>query len=147
MIVQNQNQNSSIKNPFIEEKMTKIGVDVITARGLTGGSELRSVTGTYLQLSISNSTSGQKQNTKLQWILGTSISFDETFEFDADKTDNLSVKLCEDEFLLDEKLGEVKIPLREVFETGGIMGAWFPIGEERSESVEVLLNIATMKAN
>jgi hypothetical protein len=84
--------------------MTKIGVDVIATQGLAGNSELRKVNRTYIQLSIYNSINSQKQTTKTQPGLGTSISFDETFEFEADKTDNLQIKTCENEFLWDEKL-------------------------------------------
>jgi hypothetical protein len=126
-----------------KEKMTKIYVDAVAARGLTGDSELKGLNGTYLQRSIGNPLTGQKQKTKPQQGLGTEISFGESFEFDANESDSLRIKLFEDEFLWDEKLGEAVIPLKGMFETGGTMGAWFPFGEEKSEGGEVLLNIAT----
>ncbi|KXN70875.1 hypothetical protein CONCODRAFT_70278 [Conidiobolus coronatus NRRL 28638] len=130
--------------------MTKIRVDGIKARGLSRDNELKSLNGAYLQLSIGNSLTGQRQKTKPQPGLGASIAFGEIFEFDANETDDLEVKLCEDEFLWDKKLGDARIPLRTVVQTDKRICAWFPLsekGEVRKNGGEVFLSITTADAH
>ncbi|KXN70873.1 hypothetical protein CONCODRAFT_6498 [Conidiobolus coronatus NRRL 28638] len=125
--------------------MTKLNVDVVEARDFTGDSELSGINNAYLQLCILNPSISQRQTTKPQSGLGKSISFGESFQFDVNETDDLEVKLCDNEFLWGEKSTGVRIPLRDVFETNGSMCAWFPlsgaIGEKSSG--EILLNIQT----
>ncbi|KXN70874.1 hypothetical protein CONCODRAFT_6499 [Conidiobolus coronatus NRRL 28638] len=125
--------------------MTKVKVDVIQARDFTGDSEQRGINNAYLQLCILNPSISQKQTTKPHSGPGNSVSFGESFEFDANETDDLQVKLCDDEFLWGEKLTGARIPLRDVFEKGGNMNGWFPLSEIMNEesSGEVLLNIHT----
>ncbi|KXN70871.1 hypothetical protein CONCODRAFT_70274 [Conidiobolus coronatus NRRL 28638] len=125
--------------------MTKVKVDVIEARDLSGDSEVKGINNAYLQLYILNPLICQRQTTKPQSGLGASISFTESFEFDASEADNLEVKLCKDEPHWDEKLYGARIPIREIFEMGGSMSGWFPLGEVMGEkrSGEILLNIHT----
>jgi hypothetical protein len=123
--------------------MTKVNVDVIEAQVLAGDSELNVINGAYLQLCILNPSIYQRQTTKQHSGSGISVSFGESFEFDANETDDLEIKLCDDEFLWGEKLCGTRIPLKEVFEMGGNMNGWFPLGEDMrgKTSGKVLLNI------
>jgi hypothetical protein len=120
--------------------MTKILVDVIAARNLKGEDGLLGKNDPYLQLKVGNMLTGQKHKTKTHKNAGSQVDFGESFEFDVHEDDDLRVRLYDDDFIKDDKIGEAKIPLRGVFEQGQLQ-SWFPLGEGSKCNGEVLLNI------
>ncbi|KXN70893.1 hypothetical protein CONCODRAFT_70296 [Conidiobolus coronatus NRRL 28638] len=122
--------------------MTKILVDVIAARNLKGEDGLLGKNDPYLQLKVGNMLTGQKHKTKTHKNVGSQVDFGESFEFDVHENDDLKVRLYDDDTIMDDKIGEAKIPLRGLFEHGQLQ-SWFPLGEGSKCNGEVLLNIHT----
>jgi hypothetical protein len=120
--------------------MPKIIVDVISARNLHSEDGLFGNNDPYVVLKVGHLLHLQKHKTKTVKNAGSSADFNETFEFDVRESDDLKVRLFDDDLIKDDKIGEAKIPLQGVFQTGQVE-SWYQIGEGKKTRGEVLLRI------
>ncbi|KAF9561025.1 Extended synaptotagmin-3 [Mortierella alpina] len=121
--------------------MGKIIVDVLSARNLKHEDGLLGKIDPYLELKIGHLLSAQKHKTKTHKDAGSSVDFNETFEFTAEPHDDLKVRLYDDDLVNDDEAGQAKIPLQGVFETGQLE-SWFPLGKKSHGEVLLRLRAA-----
>ncbi|KXN70884.1 hypothetical protein CONCODRAFT_85016 [Conidiobolus coronatus NRRL 28638] len=123
--------------------MGRIAVDVISARNLKHEDGLLGKNDPYLELKIGHLLSAQKHKTKTHKNAGSTVDFNETFEFNAEPNDDLKVRLYDDDLIKDDEIGSAKIPLQGVFQTGQVE-SWYTIGEGSKTRGEVLLRIRAL---
>ncbi|KAF9343486.1 Extended synaptotagmin-3 [Mortierella sp. AD094] len=117
--------------------MVRIAVDVISARNLHHEDGLLGKNDPYFELKI-GMFSGQK--TKTYKNAGSSLDINETLEFECEPSDDLKVKLYDDDLIKDDEIGRAKIPLQGVVQTGSVE-SWYSLGEGSKTRGEVLLRI------
>ncbi|KAG0284038.1 hypothetical protein BGZ96_011603 [Linnemannia gamsii] len=106
----------------------RISVHVIRATDLKREDGLLGKNDPYIVLSIGHLLNKQKFKTKTHKNQAGTVEFNEEFEFKADASDKLKVKVYDDDLVSDDDIGETEIKLDTLFQHGQDKQA-FAIGE------------------
>ncbi|KAF9318928.1 Arf guanine nucleotide exchange factor syt1 [Podila horticola] len=121
----------------------RINVEVLRAKDLKREDGLLGKNDPYVVLTIGHRLlGGQKHKTATQKNQNGEVEFGESFTFDAKPSDELKVKVYDDDLISDDDIGYTKIPLDTLFESNQIK-QWYQIGEGSKVrgQVELRLNV------
>ncbi|KAG9063371.1 hypothetical protein KI688_004253 [Linnemannia hyalina] len=121
-------------------------VQVIRARDLKREDGLIGKNDPYVELSIGHRLlGGQKHKTATVKNQSGDVQFEnEIFEFNAKPTDELKVKVLDDDLVHDDDIGHTKIPLDTLFQSGQLQ-QWYQIGEGSKVRGQIEIRLAVVQ--
>ncbi|KAG0063300.1 hypothetical protein BGZ89_009967 [Linnemannia elongata] len=123
----------------------RIKVEVLRARDLKREDGILGKNDPYVELSIGHKLlGGQKHKTATHKNQTGDVEFGESFEFDAKASDDLKVKVYDDDLVSDDDIGHTKIPLDSLFEANRIQ-QWYQIGEGSKVRGQVELRLSVIQ--
>ncbi|KAG0073057.1 hypothetical protein BGZ90_011702 [Linnemannia elongata] len=123
----------------------RINVEVLRARDLKREDGILGKNDPYVELSIGHKLlGGQKHKTATHKNQTGDVEFGESFVFDAKASDDLKVKVYDDDVVSDDDIGHTKIPLDSLFETGQIQ-QWYQIGEGSKVRGQIELRLSVIR--
>ncbi|KAF9172764.1 Extended synaptotagmin-3 [Mortierella sp. AD011] len=124
--------------------MSQISVQVLRAKGLKREDGIFGKNDPYVVVSIGHRLlGGQRHKTQTRKNESGDVEFGDAFEFTANPGDELKVKVYDDDVIHDDDVGETKIPLGTLFESGALR-QWYQIGEGSKFRGEVELELRVL---
>ncbi|KAG0283775.1 Arf guanine nucleotide exchange factor syt1 [Linnemannia gamsii] len=121
-----------------------VKVDVLRAKDLKREDGVFGKNDPYVVLSIGHSLlGGQKHKTATQKNQTGDVVFNESFIFDAKPSDELKVKVYDEDLGSDDDIGYTKIPLVNVFQSSQIE-QWYQIGEGSKVRGQIELRLTVL---
>ncbi|KAF9135274.1 Arf guanine nucleotide exchange factor syt1 [Mortierella sp. GBA39] len=125
--------------------MSRIIVEVLRAKDLKREDGLLGKNDPYVEISIGHRLlGGQKHKTATAKNQSGDVEFNESFEFNAQPSDELKVKVLDDDLVHDDDIGHTKIPLDTLFQSGQIQ-QWYQIGEGSKVRGQVELRLIVVQ--
>ncbi|KAF9119103.1 Arf guanine nucleotide exchange factor syt1 [Mortierella sp. 14UC] len=123
----------------------RINVEVIRARDLKREDGILGKNDPYIVLSIGHTLlGGQKHKTATHKNETGDVEFGESFIFNAKPSDELKVKVFDDDLVNDDDIGSTKIPLDSLFESQQIQ-QWYQIGEGSKVRGQIELRLTVLR--
>ncbi|KAF9146476.1 hypothetical protein BG015_011581 [Linnemannia schmuckeri] len=123
----------------------RINVEVLRAKDLKREDGVLGKNDPYVVLSIGHTLlGGQKHKTETHKNQTGDVEFGESFIFNAKSSDELKVKVYDDDVVSDDDIGSTKIPLETLFQSGQIH-QWYQIGEGSKVRGQIELRLTLLR--